>query len=100
MTETGRYQMAKKQVREQKDFWVHLAVYLVVNTGLITLNLVNAPDKLWFHWVLMGWGAGLLLHGFQVFGGGFAKNWEEKKIKEIVTRDKGRETSPPKSSAT
>ena len=100
MTETDRYQMAKKKVRELKDFWVHLAVFLVVNAGLTTLNLVQTPDKLWFYWVLMGWGAGILLHAFQAFGGGVAKNWEEKKIKEIMKRDEKNEPSRPKSSAT
>ena len=99
MTETERYQMARKQVLEQKDFWVHLAVFLVVNAGLITLNLVKKPGKLWFYWVLMGWGAGLLLHGFQVFGGGVAKKWEERKIQELLKRDEEKEVSPPKSSA-
>lgn len=84
MTETERYQTARKQVREQRDFWIHLAVFLFVNSGLITLNLVTQPDQLWFHWVLMGWVAGILVHGFKAFGG---KNWEESKIKEFVKRD-------------
>ena len=100
MTETERYQMARKHVRKLKDFWIHLAVFVVVNAGLITLNLVKQPDKFWFHWVLVGWGAGLLLHGFQLFGGAAAKNWEERKIKEIVKPDEEKETYPPKSSAT
>ncbi len=95
MTETARYQTAQKQVRELKDFWVHLAAFVVANAGMMTLNLVQRPDKLWFHWVLLGWGAGLLLHGFKVFGGGIAKNWEEKKIQEIVKRDAEKEGSRP-----
>ena len=100
MTETERYELARMHVRKLKDFWIHLAVFLVVNVGLTTFNLVKQPDKLWFHWVLMGWGAGLLLHAFLVFGSGVAKNWEERKIKEVVKRDEEKETSGPKSSAT
>ena len=65
--------MADTQVRKQNGFWIHLAVFLVVNAGLITLNCVRSPDKLWFHWVLIGWGAGLLLNGFRVFTGRGAK---------------------------
>ena len=91
MTETENYQMARQHVRKLRDFWIHLAVFLAVNAGLSTLNLVKAPDKLWFHWVLMGWGAGLLLHGFLVFGGGVAKNWEARKIEEIVKRGEKKE---------
>ena len=85
---------------DQKNFWVHLAVFSAVNTGLVTLNLVKSPNKLWVHWVLMGWGAGLLLNGFQVFGGRVAKNWEEKKIQEIMKRDEAKEASRTKSSIT
>ena len=40
MTETERYQMATKQVQKLKEFWIHLAAYVVVNAGLVTLNLV------------------------------------------------------------
>ena len=98
MTDTDRYQMATKQVRKLKEFWIHLAAYVVVNAGLVTLNLVTQPDKLWVHWVLLGWGAGLLLNAFQVFGGGVAKNWEEKKIQEFVKRDEAKESSRPNSS--
>jgi hypothetical protein len=47
---------------------MHLAIFLVVNAGLITLNLVRTPDRYWFQWVLLGWGAGLLLNAYQVFG--------------------------------
>ncbi len=93
MTETDRYQVAQKQVQKLKEFWVHLAVFVIVNAGLTTLNLVQTPDKLWFQWVILGWGAGILLHCFQVFGSGFARNWEEKKIQEIVKRDEAKDAA-------
>ena len=98
MTKAERYQDAKKHVQKQKEFWVHLAVFVMVNAGLITLNLMKTPDKLWFHWVLMGWGAGLLLNGFQVFGNGIAKNWEARKIQELVKQDEEEEASRSKAS--
>ena len=100
MTETERYQVAQKHVQKLKDFWIHLAVFVVVSAGLTTLNLVKTPDKLWFQWVLLGWGAGILLHCFQVFGGGIAKNWEEKQIQAIVKRDEAKDASRTKSSTT
>ncbi|HWL10301.1 MAG TPA: 2TM domain-containing protein [Planctomicrobium sp.] len=53
--------------RAQKNFYVHLAVYVVVNTGLAVLNLVNNPEHLWFYWPLAGWGLGVALHGIAVF---------------------------------
>ena len=83
ITEKGRYQVAQKDVPKLKVFWTHLAVFVVVNAGWTTLNLVKTPERLWFQRVFMGWGAGILLHCFQVFGGEIAKNWEEKKIQDV-----------------
>ena len=96
MTESERYQMARKHVRERKEFWIHIAMFVIVNAGLIALNLVQQPDKLWFHWVLIGWGAGLLLHSFQVFG----SNWEERKVQEFMKREEEKEKAQSNSSAT
>jgi hypothetical protein len=45
-----------------KGLWIHLAVFVIVNAGLITLNLLRNPEKMWFHWPLLGWGLGVLLH--------------------------------------
>lgn len=46
---------------------IHSTVFLVVNAGLTTLNLVRRPDKLWFYWPLCGWGLGLVLHAWTVY---------------------------------
>jgi len=34
---------------------------------------------------LFGWGLGLTIHGFTVFG--YGSSWEEKKIREIMEKD-------------
>lgn len=37
------------------------------------------------------WGIGLLIHAFSVFGTKmFLKDWEEKKIKELMEKDKNK----------
>lgn len=86
MAETKRHEQAKEYVRKLKGFWIHLAVYVIVNACLIALNLVKRPDDLWFRWLLVGWGAGLAAHAFLLFGGGIGKNWEARKIKEVMKR--------------
>lgn len=86
MNQSQRYEMAREKVRKLKGFWIHLGVYLIVNACLAALNLVKEPDKLWFHWVLIGWGIGVLAHGFLTFGGTVGKNWEERKIKEMMEK--------------
>jgi hypothetical protein len=95
MSESQRHAMVRAKVQKLKDFYVHLAVYIVVNSGLLAINLFNEPDKLWFHWVLIGWGVGVLGHAAHVFGGGVGKNWEERKIKEILKRESSEKTTLP-----
>ena len=46
---------------------IHFIIFLIVNAGLMTLNLMRSPDKLWFYWPLCGWGLGLLLHASIVY---------------------------------
>ena len=52
--------------------------------------MLSTPDALWFYWPLFGWGIGILIHGLTVFvfEGRFGREWEEKKIKEIMEKDK------------
>ncbi len=61
------YKRAEKRVAAKMSWFIHLAVYLGVNTLLTIINLATEPAKLWFYWPLMGWGVGLLFHGLGVF---------------------------------
>jgi hypothetical protein len=90
-----RYERAKKRVEEIKGFYVHLTVYLLVNAGLLILNLLTSPGEYWFRWPLFGWGIGLVVHGLSVFAFGrfLGPQWEERKIREIMGRDGGGPTS-------
>lgn len=45
-------------------FWIHLAVFVLVTAGLAALNLSRSPDQLWFHYIAVGWGLGVVMHGF------------------------------------
>ncbi len=89
-TEDIKYQRAKKRVEALKGFYIHLGVYVLVNLFLFLLNIITAPDHLWFFWPLLGWGIAIVAHGFSVFGSGrlFGAEWEERKIKEIMEKEK------------
>jgi len=54
---------------------------------LVLINLVTSPGALWFYWVTVFWGIGVIGHAIGVFGK-LGKNWEEKKIKELMEKDK------------
>ncbi|MBT8291832.1 MAG: Pr2TM family membrane protein [Eudoraea sp.] len=84
-----RYQKAKERVNEIKGFYGNLIAYCIVISFLVWLNLksTNFP---WAIFPAMGWGFGLLIHGMEAFGYNplWGKNWEEKKIKELMDKDK------------
>ncbi len=92
MDEKEKYYQAKKQVQEIKGFYTHLATYILVNAFLFVLNVMYSPYSWWFYWPLFGWGIGLAFHAFGVFGRNmfFGKDWEEKKIKEIMEKEDGK----------
>jgi hypothetical protein len=87
--EDDRYKAAKSRVAQLRGFYVHLTTFIVVNAFLLVLNLLTDPDSLWFYWVLLGWGIGLVAHALQVYGSFtiFGKDWEERKIEEYLKRD-------------
>lgn len=81
---------ARKRVSEIKDFYIHLIVYIVVNFCIFLLNVITSPNTLWFFWVIFGWGIGIVSHAISVFGipGILGKDWEEKKIKQFIDKNK------------
>lgn len=61
----SEYERAEAQVRVEEgrtSFYVHAAVYVLVNILLIVINLVFVPGFLWFVFPLVGWGIGLTMH--------------------------------------
>jgi len=50
-----------------RAFTVHLFAYVAVIILLFVVNLTATPNKWWFYWVALGWGAGVLAHGLAVF---------------------------------
>lgn len=95
-----KYLRAKKKVEKIKGFYVHLTVYVAVNTfisGIIVYGLMREDGDtfgevmknfgVYSTWVF--WGIGVFFHWLGVFGFNslFGNNWEEKKIKELMDKD-------------
>lgn len=51
-----------------RAFTVHLFAYLAVVVLLFVVNLTVTPNRWWFYWVALGWGAGVVAHAWAVFG--------------------------------
>ena len=86
-----RYEQARARAKQLKDFYTHAAVYVVVNIGLFLINLLGHGGW-WFYWPLIGWGIGLGVHALNVFvlGGRFGQDWEERKARELMDKDRER----------
>lgn len=84
------YLKAQKKVDDIKGFYGNLMSYVIVITGLAILNLVTYPKYLWFLWPALGWGIGVIFHGMAVFNAVpfLGKDWEERKIREIMDKEK------------
>jgi hypothetical protein len=89
MDDQERYQRARQRVQQIKGFYIHLAVYVLVNSGLLLLDLITSPGAFWFYWPLLGWGIGLAAHAVSVFGLGtwFGPAWEEREIRKQMDKD-------------
>jgi len=90
-----RLERAKKRVKKIKGFYSHALVYVVINLMIVVINVQNlGPGESYFQYenffTLFFWGIGLAVHGLSVFLPNFilGKNWEERKIKAIMERDK------------
>lgn len=79
------YYRAKKRVAELKGFYGNLISYCCVIPFLIFINLRFSPHFQWFWFSAVGWGFGLLMHAFKVFG--YSSKWEERKIQEILRKE-------------
>jgi 2TM domain len=87
-----RYERARARVQSLKDFYTHATVYVLVNIGLFVINLLTGGGW-WFFFPLIGWGIGLGIHAFSVFGSGigpWGQEWEERKTRELMDRDRVR----------
>lgn len=83
--ENNTYYRAKQRVKELKEFYGNLISYCVIIPVLIFINYRTYWEFQWFWFPMLGWGLGLSLHGFSVFG--YGSRWEEKKIREIMEKE-------------
>ena len=87
--ENSKYVKAVERVEKLKEFYQNLTAYCIVIPFLIFINLRFSPGFNWFWFPIFGWGMGLAFHfldvnNYTIF---FGKNWEEKKIKEMMEEE-------------
>lgn len=53
--------------RERLALLRHAGFYFLLNALFALLNLSTSPERIWFHYALLGWGLGLFMHFVSVF---------------------------------
>lgn len=93
-TNDERYNLAYKRVKRIKGFYIHLLVYILVNSFLIVQIYNHSHENTFWRWetfsTALFWGIGLGSHWISVFGRNifFSKDWENRKIQEFLDKEK------------
>ncbi len=103
--QNNAYKEAKKRVEEQKRFYYHLSVYIIINIALLFwkgdyIIFSDGVDpesreiiKDWFERILsvitILWGIGLLIRGVLIFIKSYFLNtkWEKRKIEKYLNKN-------------
>ena len=84
--------LARKRAAAKLGWYLHLAIYVVVNLGLFALSEHGFGHRRWSVFPLLGWGLGLALHGISVFvlgtGSGLRQRMVERE-REKLRREHG-----------
>ena len=96
MENEEKLKRAKKRIEQIREFYTHLAVYIVVNLiiAAVNLNQFGWRTEDGYLWAIFStpvfWGIGLAFHALHVFGinGIFGKKWEERQIAKFMEQDR------------
>jgi hypothetical protein len=90
-----KYQEALKRVKKIKGFYTHAIVYVIINIMIVIINIQNLNEGETYSqfknfMTAFFWGIGLVAHGLSVFVPNWimGQNWEERKIKEFMAKEK------------
>lgn len=88
--EERQYRLARRRVVQKKKFYSHLTTYLVMSAFFFVLNAVTSFGTWWFYWPMLGWGIGVAMQYFKVFGfpgsGLGSAEWEEREMQKQMRR--------------
>ncbi|KMQ71425.1 hypothetical protein SDC9_195102 [bioreactor metagenome] len=82
--ENLKYLRAQRRLKQLKGFYIHLAVYLIINPVIIFANSKKHgfADVMTYSTAIL-WGLVIIIHLVSVF---FFRNWEEKKMDELLKK--------------
>lgn len=90
ISKNDKYYQAKEQVKKIKEFYRAFFSYLVFIPFIVFIWYSYSRNTVqWFWFPIFGWGIGLFFQGVEAFNKFpfLGKNWENKKIKELMDED-------------
>lgn len=86
--EEKAYRAARERAEALQGLYIHLLVYVVVNTAVFGINWVTTggDGPWWFYWSLLGWGIGLGIHILTVVIPVFSANWVDDRTERILNK--------------
>lgn len=92
-----KYEEALLKVKKIKAFYVHLVIFILVNTYVIIKKTqhIDEGETIWHAFKLaFFWGIGLVFHGLRAFDlfPFFGKEWENRKVKEMMDKEKNQDS--------
>ena len=89
MDDSDARDLAIRRLKQKRDFSAHLVAYLVINGFLWVLWAITDSDRTgvpWPLWVTLGWGVGLLMNAWTVYG---QRGISEADIQREMERTRG-----------
>ncbi len=74
--------IARKRASAKLGWYVHAAVYLLVNGAMFMASVYGLRQRPWTIYPALGWGLGLLLHGVAVFLLGAGSSLRENLVRK------------------
>lgn len=74
--------LAHKRAGAKLGWYVHAALYLLVNAVIFALSTHGFGSRPWSLFPLLGWGLGLVLHGVSVFVLGNGSGLRERMVQK------------------
>ncbi|GAA3794689.1 hypothetical protein GCM10022380_09540 [Amycolatopsis tucumanensis] len=66
-TEAGRREHAVARLKQKRDYYQHVAVFVLINGFLIGVWALTGADFFWPVFPLGAWGVGLIMHTWDTF---------------------------------
>ena len=74
--------LARKRAGAKMGWYIHAAVYLLVNAALFAASEYGLGNHHWRLGPLLGWGLGVMFHGISVFWLGKGSSLRERMVQK------------------